>query len=153
MGKYVYSTLYNGCNYLSMCLWCLSIVSSWLSMTLWSWSIEAGLLCFCMRACWVISKYWYGGVVVANYISTRRLTGYLIWQNIIRNGELSVFKIAESKMTSPNGNIFRVTGPLWRESTSDRFFFYLRQNKRLSKQSRRRWVEGPSRSLWRHCYE
>ena len=24
-------------------------------------------------------------------------------------------------------------------------------NKRLSKQSRRRWVETPSRSLWRHC--
>ena len=30
-------------------------------------------------------------------------------------------------------------------------FFDLRQNKRLSKQSRRRWFETPSRSLWRHC--
>ena len=30
-------------------------------------------------------------------------------------------------------------------------FFYLRLNKRLSKQSRRRWFEKPSRSLWRHC--
>ena len=30
-------------------------------------------------------------------------------------------------------------------------FFDLRLNKRLSKQSRRRWFETPSRSLWRHC--
>ena len=31
------------------------------------------------------------------------------------------------------------------------FFFYLRLNKRLGKQSRRRWFETPSRPLWRHC--
>ena len=30
-------------------------------------------------------------------------------------------------------------------------FFYLRLNKRLSKQSWRRWFETPSRLLWRHC--
>ena len=30
-------------------------------------------------------------------------------------------------------------------------FFDLRQNKRLSKQSRRRWLETPPRSLWHHC--
>ena len=30
-------------------------------------------------------------------------------------------------------------------------FFDLRQNKWLSKQSRRRWFETPSRSLWPHC--
>ena len=30
-------------------------------------------------------------------------------------------------------------------------FFDLRLNKRLSKQSRHRWLETPSRSLWRHC--
>ena len=67
-------------------------------------------------------------------------------------------------MTSPNGNIFRVTGPLWRESTRQRCiplpkaseaelwcFLRLRLNKRLSKQSRRRWFETPSCSIWRHC--
>ena len=32
-------------------------------------------------------------------------------------------------------------------------FFVLRLNKRLSKQSRRRWFETQSRSLWRHCNE
>ena len=31
------------------------------------------------------------------------------------------------------------------------WFFYLRLNRRLSKQSRRVWFETPSRSLWRHC--
>ena len=30
-------------------------------------------------------------------------------------------------------------------------FFDLRMNIRLSKQSRRRWFETPSRSYWRHC--
>ena len=30
-------------------------------------------------------------------------------------------------------------------------FFVLRLNRRLSKHSRRRWCEIPSRSLWRHC--
>ena len=67
--------------------------------------------------------------------------------------------------TSPNGNFFRVTGPLCDEFTAvtDEFpakrpvtrsfdvFFDLRPNKRLSKQSRRRWFKTPSRSLWRHC--
>ena len=74
-------------------------------------------------------------------------------------------------MTSSNGNIFRVTGfcagnspvtagnsPVTGEFPSHRpvtrsfdDFFDLRLNKRLSKQSRRRWFETPSLSLWRHC--
>ena len=32
-------------------------------------------------------------------------------------------------------------------------FFDLRLNKRLSKQSKRRWFEAPSRSIWRHRNE
>ena len=32
-------------------------------------------------------------------------------------------------------------------------FLNLRLNKRLSKQSKRRWFETPSRPLWRHCNE
>ena len=59
-------------------------------------------------------------------------------------------------MTSSNGNIFRVTGPLWGESIRywwippqrpvTRNFdvsFDPRLNKRLSKQSRHRWFETP----------
>ena len=61
-------------------------------------------------------------------------------------------------MTSSNRNFFRVSGPLchrWippqKPVTQSFDFFYLRLNKRLSKHSRRRWFETPSRSLWRHC--
>ena len=67
-------------------------------------------------------------------------------------------------MTSSNGNIFSVTGLLWRippvtggfPPTKARdpgfdVFFDRRQNKRLSKQSRRLWFETPSRSLWCQC--
>ena len=67
-------------------------------------------------------------------------------------------------MTVSNGNIFCVIGPLWGESPvtggfplqrsvalSFDVFFGLRLNKPLNEQSRRRWFETPSRSLWRQC--
>ena len=69
-------------------------------------------------------------------------------------------------MTSGNGIIFLVTGPLCGEFTGYRWipltkasdaehwcFFNLRLNERLSKQSRRWWFGTPSRSLERHCNE
>ena len=68
-------------------------------------------------------------------------------------------------MTSSNRNIFRITGLLWWESTggfpsqrasrtqSFDVSFDLRLNKPLLKQSRRRWIETPSCSLWRYCNE
>ena len=67
-------------------------------------------------------------------------------------------------MTSSNGNIFRVTGPLWGNSPatgefpsqrpvtqSFDVFFDLCLYKRLSKQFWGWWFETPSRSLWRQC--
>ena len=67
-------------------------------------------------------------------------------------------------MTSSNGNIFRVTGPLCGEFTgpgefptqrsvtrSFDVFFYLRLNKQLSKQPWGWWFETPSWPLWRQC--
>ena len=60
-------------------------------------------------------------------------------------------------MTSSNGNIFRVTGPLWTMDPPHKgqwcgaLVFYVRLHKRLSKQSRPQWFETPSRSSWRHC--
>ena len=70
----------------------------------------------------------------------------------------------EFMMASSNGNIFRVTGPLWGEFTGDRWipltkasdaelwcFLDLRLNKRLNKQSWGWWFETPTCSLWRHC--
>ena len=67
-------------------------------------------------------------------------------------------------MTSSNGNILRVIGHLCGEFTGPRWitrtkasdaelwcFFYLRLNKRLSKQSLGRWFETLLHPLWRHC--
>ena len=70
-------------------------------------------------------------------------------------------------MTSSNGNIFRVTGPLFAGNSpvpgefpvqmpvtrSFDIFFDLCLNKRLSKQRWGWWFERPSRPLWRHCNE
>ena len=69
-----------------------------------------------------------------------------------------------SMMTSSNGYIFRVTGPLCGEFTgpgefpaqrpvtrSFDVFFDLRPNKRLSKQPWGWWFETPSWSLWHQC--
>ena len=66
-------------------------------------------------------------------------------------------------MTSSNGSIFRVTGPLCGEFTGPGEFtaqrpvtrsfdvsFDLRLNKRLSKQPWGWWFETPAWSLWRH---
>ena len=66
-------------------------------------------------------------------------------------------------MTSSNGNIFRVTGPMCGEFTgpgefpaqrpvtrSFDVFFHLRLNKRLSKQPWGWWFETPGWSVWRH---
>ena len=66
-------------------------------------------------------------------------------------------------ITSSNGNIFRVTGPLCGEFTGLRWIprtkasdaelwrFLWSASKRLSKQSWGWWFETQSRSLWRHC--
>ena len=71
--------------------------------------------------------------------------------------------INKPMMTSSNGNIFRVTGPLCGEFTgpgefpaqrpvtrSFDVYFDLRPNKRLSKQSLGWWFETLSPPLWRH---
>ena len=74
--------------------------------------------------------------------------------------------LPRTMMTSSNGNIFRVTGPLCGEFTgpgefptqrpvtrSFDVFFDLRLNKRLSKQPWGWWFETSSWSLWRQCNE
>ena len=76
---------------------------------------------------------------------------------------MSSHPVTSHMMTSSNGNIFRVTGPLCGEFTgpgefptqrpvtrSFDVFFDLRLNKRLSKQPWGWWFETLSWSLWRH---
>ena len=73
-------------------------------------------------------------------------------------------QIIQCMMTSSNGTIFRITGPLCGEFTgpgefpaqrpvtrSFGVFFDLRLNKWLSKQPWSWWFETPPWSLWRQC--
>ena len=93
--------------------------------------------------------------------------GVLIW-NMVTSWHGNAFHSivhwwGKSMMTSSNGDIFRVTGPLCGEFTgpgefpaqrpvtrSFDVFFDLCLNKRLSKQPRGWWFEALSWSLWRH---
>ena len=83
--------------------------------------------------------------------------------HLVDRGPWENSKQSGCMMTSSNGNIFRVTGPLCGEFTgpaefpaqrpvtrSFDVFFYLRLNKRLSKQPWCWWFETPVWSLWRH---
>ena len=87
------------------------------------------------------------------------------WRNGLEQKKCSEQRI-QYMMTSSNGNIFRVTGPLCGEFTgpgefptqrpvtrSFDVFCDLRLNKRLSKQPWGWWFETLSRPLWRQCYE
>ena len=84
------------------------------------------------------------------------ITAVYVWELEIEIGKPSYNHV----MTSSNGNIFRITGPLCGEFPSQRpvtrsfdGFFDLSLNKRLSKQSWCRWFETPYIVLitWRHC--
>ena len=95
--------------------------------------------------------------IVSSYIS----------QYCVTTINQSVIERWQNMMTSSNGNIFRVTGPLCGEFTGPRWiprtqrpvtrsfdvFCDLRFNKRLSKQSWGWWFETLSRPLWRHRNE
>ena len=77
---------------------------------------------------------------------------------------LAAYVAVDCMMTSSNGNIFHITGPLCEEFTgpgefhtqrpvtwSFDVFFDSRVNKRLSEQPWGWWFETRSWSLWRHC--
>ena len=85
-------------------------------------------------------------------------------KNFAAHSGLTAFSFSRFTMTSSNGDIFRVTGPLWGYSTGHWWILLtmpsnaglcFRQSstkkKHLSKKSRRWWFETLWRSLWRHC--
>ena len=88
-----------------------------------------------------------------------KMTKHLPWEYV-----QYIPQICMQMMTSSNGSIFRVTGPLCGEYTGEfpsqrpvtwsfDAFFDLRLNKRLSKQWWGWWFETPLRPLWRHCIQ
>ena len=107
------------------------------------------ILVFC-----IIYQYWDDS---GNPFSCKSMTSSSSMADII------VFDIELAMMTSSNGSIFHVTGPLCGEFTgpgefpaqrpvtqSFDVFFDLHVNKWLSKQPQGWWLETPLWSLWRH---
>ena len=99
-------------------------------------------------------------------LTTKKATNFWKYWTFVRGiRRLPVHSLHKGPMmTSSNGNIFRLTGPLCGEFTGPGefptqrpvtrgfdVFFDLRLNKRLSKQPWGWWFETPSWSLWRHC--
>ena len=99
-----------------------------------------------------IKTHFYGGALTLHFMEEH-------------SSPTSIFPVF--MMTSSNGNMFRITGFWWgihrwlrgiqRSSVNSshtdqwRGALMFSLNKRLSKKSRRRWFETPSRSWWRHC--
>ena len=95
-------------------------------------------------------------------VAMENISGYIYVTRL--EPTIEVFLTRRAMMTSSNGNIFRVTGPLCGEFTgpgefptqrpvtrSFDVFLDLRLNKRLSKQPWGWWFETPSWSLLRQC--
>ena len=104
-----------------------------------------------------INQYYFTKRQATSQYLKQRWSGLLMHKFVTRPGRVKIM------MTSSNGNIFRVTGPLCGEFTgpgefptqrpvtrSFDVFFGVRLIKRLSKHSRGWWFETLSHPLWRH---
>ena len=114
----------------------------------------------CQRTIMMINQHWFSWWFgAARQLAIASIKALLPTGATWRHKSGPIFMI-----TSSNGNIFRVTGPLCGEFTgpgefpaqrpvtwSFDVFFDLRLNKRLSKQPWGWWFETPSWSLWRQC--
>ena len=109
----------------------------------------------CSSHIWVINNF------IANHGASaiRGFTVIVMWScNVFSFVSLTTITW-HYMMTSSNGNIYPVTGPLWPVISRHKgrwrealvFSFDLRLNKRLSKQSWGWWFVKPLRPLWRHC--
>ena len=114
---------------------------------------------FWLKFHWSLFLKVYGDKPLRNQCLTRCMTVIMIKIIIVLTSSLSS---SSHMMTSSNGNIFHVTGPLCGEVTGEfpsqrpvtwsfDVFFDLCLNKRLSKQLWGWWFETPSSSLWHHC--
>ena len=111
------------------------------------------------------------GYIFTRYCRTLSNVSQIIWTgffsivNICMMISVMLGFIATLNHDAPsNGNIFRVTGPLWGEFTGHRwiplkkasdaelwYFLWSAPEQTVSKQSRRWWIDTPLHSSWRHC--
>ena len=76
---------------------------------------------------------------------------YLLLKVIWKSNGISWNRSCYCILTSSNGNMFRVTDRPLTKATDAELWYFLWLNKQFCKQSKRRWFETPSHSLWRHC--
>ena len=131
------------------CRWCISALRRCL---FWAYCGWEGLCSRTKDQCfwdthnplWLIVGCWHGNIP---YLWRKEGTGLTWWRHPMETFSASMALCAGN---SPVTDEFSFKRPV---TLSFDVFLYLRLNKRLSKQSRRRWFETPSRSLWRHCDE
>ena len=139
----------------------LSLLSEWTSCWINSgWSViwEAMTLMWYCNICVI----WLEGLCVPKFFAQglRLVMFFVVWSWYT----LWLYFSPMGMITTSSRNIFRVTGPCEGNAQvtggfsperpvtrSFKVFFDLLLNKRLSKQSKCRWFETTSRSLWRHC--
>ena len=129
---------------------------------------EQNNVCVYMNMLFSVKQFWLKGFLTY----CNMCAGWLVLQTMTRWSLLPSAKTVnnsdertrEFMVTSSNGNVFLATGPLCGELTGPgefhtqrpvarkfHVFFDLRLDKRLSRQSRRRWFEMQLSILWRHC--
>ena len=96
------------------------------------------------NSCWWVEELWAG-----NFHLFTNLSKCYIHDDVIKWKKKSAL-LALFDENPPVTGGFPSQRPLTR---SFDVFFDLCLNKQVNKQSRRRWFETPSRSLWRHCTE
>ena len=136
---------------------------NWISYILALWSSE---FCSLVKVtlyfpkCCLISTYPYVLLAYPQIMTGVYVDFLLIYASCEQCALFLYANLLIKMMTSSNGNIFRVTGPLCGELTGEfpsqrpltrnfDVFFDMGLNKRLSKQYIRRWFETPSLPLWR----
>ena len=106
------------------------------------------------------SAHWWSGYACPPQTHAKQYPHNRCHTNEVSTWHAQNQRLAYIMMTSSNDNIFHVTGPLWRESTVQRWIpltmasdtelwcFLWSASERLRKQSRRRWFKTSSRSLY-----
>ena len=103
-----------------------------------------------------IKTHFFGGALTSHFMGEHSspTSIFPVFMMTSSNGNMfrvTCFCAGNSPVTAGNSSVTREFPSHWPVTRSFDVFFDLCLNKLLSKQSRRRWFETPSLSLWRHC--
>ena len=122
----------------------------------------------CEKASYIVSHMWHGNVFIVQECILNKVHRSLIPSSQVSAAyywmQCSKFKSRSVIMTSSNGNIFHITGPLWGEATGHWWipltkasdaelwcFFLSTPEQAMSQQWRCQWFDTSLRSLWCRC--